>query len=43
MKITYQVLKLNNTNNYRRILGDVRKIQGIQNVRLNKEKKYYSC
>ena len=38
MKITYQVLKLNNKNNYRRILGDIRKIQGIENVRLNKER-----
>ena len=38
MKITYQVLKLNNKNNYRRILGDIRKIQGIQNVSLNKTK-----
>ena len=38
MKITYQVLKLNNKNNYRRILGDIRKIQGIENVSLNKER-----
>lgn len=38
MKITYQVSKLNNKNNYRRILGDIRKIQGVENVRLNKEK-----
>ena len=38
MKITYQVLKLSNKNNYRRILGDIRKIQGIENVSLNKEK-----
>lgn len=38
MKITYQVLKLSNKNNYRRILGDIRKIQGIQNVSLNKER-----
>ncbi len=38
MKITYQVLKLNNKNNYRRILGDIRKIPGIENVSLNKER-----
>lgn len=38
MKITYQVLKLKNKNNYRRILGDVRKIPGVENVSLNKER-----
>ena len=38
MKITYQVLKLKNKNNYRRILSDVRKIPGVENVSLNKER-----
>ena len=38
MKKAYQILKMNNKRNYRRIIGDIRKIEGIQNVNLNKDK-----
>ncbi len=38
MKITYQISKMNNKRNYRRIIGSIRQIDGILNVNLNKEK-----
>ena len=38
MKKTYQISRVNNKRSYRRILGSIRHIKGIYNIKLNKEK-----
>ena len=38
MKKIYQVSRVNNKRSYRRIIGSIRHIKGINNVKLNKEK-----
>ena len=38
MKKGYQISRINNKRNYRRIIGDIRKIEGMENVNLNKDK-----
>ena len=45
MKKTYQIFKVNNKRNYRRIIGSIRHIDGVNNVNLNKEKEvlYIEC
>lgn len=45
MKKTYQIFKVNNKRNYRRIIGGIRHIDGVNNVNLNKEKEvlYIEC
>ena len=38
MKKTYQISRVNNKRSYRRIMGSIRHIKGIYNIKLNKEK-----
>lgn len=38
MKKTYQISRVNNKRSYRRIIGSIRHIKGINNIKLNKEK-----
>lgn len=40
MKKTYKITKVNNKSNYRRIIGEIKKIKEIETFNLNKEKEY---
>ncbi len=40
MKKTYKITKVNKKSNYRRIIGEIKKIKEIDTFNLNKEKDY---